>query len=180
MDEKFKRLLIYYIASGVILAICLSGAFVSNEYKKGLVNTLRQFDTLKVNVAKIKESSKEINQKLSYMKSIMPLNINPDSIESKILSAIDDLPSHMKGAEVAVSNIDKKETEIVVPVTMNGKIIDFSSFINFIGYLKSSEAPLFSVETISLQKVGAEQGASVSYEIKGVFRIPLITLAEAS
>jgi hypothetical protein len=151
MDQRLKRLLIYYAVSAFCATALISGAIISDRYITSLSNTLNQFQTLKINSVKMKTATEEM--------------------EGAILTTVDAIKTRMKGADINLANLEKKENEVSLPIIITGAMGEYASFINDIGYLQSLASPFMFISSISISKSPDEKKSAVIFEIKGTLKM---------
>ncbi len=171
MNNKLKRLLIYYTISALFATVSISGAILSDRYITSLSNTLNQFQTLKINHIKMKGAVKEMETTSAKVQSMIQPNYKVEEMEGAILIAVDSIKSRMKGADIMLGNFERKENEIALPVTITGAIRDYAAFINNLGYLQSLTSPFMFINSVSISKPSTETKEAVNFDIRGVLKI---------
>jgi ACT domain-containing protein len=171
MDSKLKRLLIYFAVSAFFATFFIAGAILSSRYIASLSNTLDQFQTLKINYYKMKETVREMETTSSTVHSIIPGEYTLTEMEGALLSALDTMKSHMQGVDILMGDFEKKETEISLPLTLSGNITDYSVFMNDINYLQSLTSPFMFIHTLSIAKSADQSVGTITFNLKGILRI---------
>ena len=69
-----------------------------------------------------------------------------------MLLALDDLKSKAGSAEIAVTNIEDKGADLQLSVTIRAPLKDYTSLVNFVGYLQSLKFPFFGITGIKIQR----------------------------
>jgi hypothetical protein len=108
MDQRLKRLLIYYAVSAFCATALISGAIISGRYITSLSSTLNQFQTLKINSVKMKTATKDMDKLSVNVGSLIPPNYNTEEMEGAILTTVDAIKNLMKGADINLENLEKK------------------------------------------------------------------------
>jgi hypothetical protein len=167
MDQRLKRLLTYYAVSAFCATALISGAILSDRYIASLSNTVNQFQTLKINSVKMKTATKDIDGISAKVGSLIPPNYQTEEMEGAILATVDAIKTRIKGANITLANLEKKEAEVTLPVVITGAMGEYASFINDIGYLQSLSSPFMFISSISISKSPDEKKSAVIFEIKG-------------
>jgi hypothetical protein len=171
MDQRLKRLLIYYAASAFCATAIISGAIISDSYITSLSNTLNQFQTLKINSVKMKTATKDMDKLSVNIGSLIPPNYHAEEMEGAILTTVDAIKTRMKGADINLANLEKKENEVALPIFITGAMGEYALFINDVEYLQSLASPFMFISSISISKSSDEKKSSVIFEIKGTLKI---------
>lgn len=162
---KLRKYLIIYGVVGVLLAGSLSANIVTYNYNFNLADTYRKLQTVKYNMAKMKDLPGTIDKALSDIKLVFPPGQNILTPETQIFTAIDALKLKFAGNEVSFTAMESKDNNISMPVLIKGEFDDYSAFVDSVGYLQSLKFPFFSVEGISLSQ--AQAFGPVRFEVKG-------------
>jgi hypothetical protein len=171
MDQRLKRLLIYYAVSAFCATALISGAIISDRYITSLSNTLNQFQTLKINSVKMKTATKDMDKLSVNVGSLIPPHYQTEEMEGAILTTVDAIKTRIKGADINLSNLEKKENEVSLPIIITGAMGEYASFINDIGYLQSLASPFMFISSISISKSPDEKKSAVLFEIKGTLKM---------
>jgi hypothetical protein len=171
MDNKLKRLLIYYGVSAVGATILISGAILSDHYIGNLSNTLQQFQTLKINNIKMKSAVKEMEATSLKVEAMIPPNYKVDEMEGAILATLDSIKKRMKTVDVLVADFDRKENETVLPVTLTGTIGDYAQFVNDMGHLQALTSPFMFIQSVAISKSLEGKKEVLHFDIKGALKI---------
>jgi hypothetical protein len=171
IDSKLKRLFLYYLLSGILFIGVLSSGILLDRYLHSLHETSSKLKNLKISLIKMRDATSDLRKCLSTVKTIIPYDLSKDSPEKLILFSLDALKMLMKDAEIAISEIEYKETEVNLPVTISGVAGDYSAIVNNVGYLESMKFPFFTITNLSIKKSDEPGKRFVVYEIKGVLRV---------
>jgi hypothetical protein len=169
MEKRLKRLVFYYIVSGLFFIMLMSGSIVLKKYNESASNTLNKLHSVKANLMKMENAIKDMDAEISEIKKIIPHDFRMRTPEEFIFIGLDELKSKIKEAEIAVTNMEYKGEEVNLPVTIKAALKDYVSFVNNIGYLQSMRFPFFSISHISISK--SQDKTQVLYEIKGNLRM---------
>ena len=180
MDKRLKKILFYHAASALCATILISGALLSDKYVTTLSDTLNQFRTPRINSVKMKGATQNMGAtSLSVLSIISPYR-KPEEMEGAILTTLDSIKSHMKDADITVSDFDKKGNEITLPITITGHIHDYTTVVNHIGYLQSLVSPFFFINTISISKSSDENKEEVCFVINGLLKMQSLNIRTES
>lgn len=170
MEGILKRLFIYYIISGILFLIALTGVVISKKYSDSLYDTLNKLQAVKLNIIRMKDAEDYIIQTISEARSVVPSDLGARSPEECIFISLDELKSRIKNADISVTNMEYKGDEVSLPVTIKATVVgkDYASFVNNLGYLQSLSFPFFSISNISISQ--SEDKTAVLYEIKGTLK----------
>lgn len=171
MDQRLKRLLIYYALSAFCAAALISGAILTDRYHNSLSNTLNQLQSLRINSVKMKKATKDMEEMSLQVGSLIPSSHHAEEMEGAILATVDAIKTRLKGADISVTNFEKKDKEIAMPVLITGSINEYASFIHDVGYLQSLISPFMFIHSISISKSSDEKRSAVIYEIKGTLKM---------
>ncbi|MEW6740732.1 MAG: hypothetical protein ACOYU2_00075 [Nitrospirota bacterium] len=169
-----KRSLSYYIISGMLFLMVLTGVIISKRYSDSLSNTQKKLQTARMNLVSMKDAQVDMEKTIADLKAIVPSDFASRTPEEHIFIGLDELKFRMKNAEIVVTNMEYKGDEVSLPVTIKSSISgkaagkDYALFMNDIGYLQSMGFPFFYIGSISM--VQSQDRASVSYEIKGALK----------
>jgi hypothetical protein len=182
MDSNLRKYFFYYAMSGLCAALAVSGIILSQKYINVLSTALNQYEILHVNKLAMMRADQDIKTAITYIKSIMPYYENQETMEDMIAIALDKIVSRLKGADVSAANFESKENEINLLVTIKGKISDYKTFINDIGYLQSQRSPFFFINQLELSFKSADEklGAGVFYEIRGTLKMRRFKVGSAA
>ncbi len=180
-DRKLKRRFVFYIAAGVILLAVLAGAVVLREYDESLDGTLKEVMATRINLIKVKEATAEMKQSIASVQRIIGPDYFTNSSEKEILGGVDVIAMSGSRPVVGVTDFIYGDAEIDLPVTITGRMGDYSSFVNDVGRLHYRRFPFFNAKDIAIRSVAEETGLqqsgrekkwAVTYAIGGDLRLP--------
>lgn len=180
MDTKLKKLLLYYAVSALCATILISGSVLTEAYIMSLTDTLDKFQTLKINSIKMKEASRMAGETLTTVRTAFSSYDKTEAMEGILLTTVDSIKERMKGADVTVTNFEKKGSEIELPVSLTGTIQDYADFINHIGYLQSLPSPIFYMSGVTITDQSDEKNALINFEIRGTLKMQTVLLGGSS
>jgi hypothetical protein len=173
MDRKLKRLLALYLAAATGCAIIACFGILADRYAASLMETFDIYQTLKINKANVKNSIKTMDASMARLRAEIPQDFSREAVESSILLTFDELKSRLKGCQVSIGSLERKEAEITLPVTIQGMLTDYRVFLNNIGALQALKFPFFAISEVSfgkseeISKEGKDKKMPVLFEIKG-------------
>ncbi|MBA4348652.1 MAG: hypothetical protein C0415_01490 [Thermodesulfovibrio sp.] len=170
-SAKLKRLLIYYIAVGVLSACVLSGIIILKKYEDSFSDTVKKLQTVKKNFARTGDIIKDMDLSTSAIKVVIPSDFTSKAPEDLIFIGLDDIKSRFGDAEISITNLEYRGEEVSLPVNIKGGMKDYITLVNNCGYLQSMSFPFFSIGSISLSQVQGKGSVSVVYEISGTLKI---------
>jgi hypothetical protein len=169
---RIRKSLFIFGLSGILLLVALSGAIVMKKYVESLYATLDRLQEFNVQYIKVRASIDDIEKSLVRLKSLLPGDSSGQSKEEHMLMALDDLKSKAGSSEIMVANIEDKGTDLQLAVTIRAPMKDYTSFVNFIGYLQSLKFPFFGITEIKMQRSDDANARVTSFEIKGALKFP--------
>ena len=178
MDDRLKRLFVYYGVSVVCVALILSAIIITGQYAVVLSDTLAKYGTIKNNAQLMMRADKDIRAQITQVKSMLPGVFTPELAEGVIVTTLDKMAARLKDADVIVGLFEKKEGEVSLPVTLSGRLNDYRAFINYIGYLQSLNAPFFTINSLSFAAKSGDKQPGVHYEVRGHLKVKTYTAGE--
>ena len=172
---RFRKRLFVYGLSGIIMLITLSGAMAMKKYVESLYATLDKLQEFNIQYIKVRASVDDIEKSLTRLKSMLPRDFSGQSKQEYMLMALDDLKSKAGSSEITVANIEDKGADLQLSVVIRAPLKDYTSFVNFVGYLQSLKFPFFGVTEIKIQRSDDKTSSTTSCEIKGALKFPKTT-----
>jgi len=171
---RLRKLYFIYGLSVIILLVTLSGAILIKKYTDSLYATLDRLQEFNVQYIKVLGANHDIDRSLTSLKAMMPKGPSSQSGEEHMLMALDDLKLKAGSAEIVVTNIEDKGAELQLSVVIRGPLKDYTSMVNFIGYLQSLKFPFYSISGAKIQRSEEPTSISLLFEIKGMLKYPKI------
>jgi len=178
MDDRLKRLFVYYGLSVVCVALILSAIIITGKYVAVLSDTLAKYETIKNNAQLMMRTDKDIRTQITQIKSMLPGVFTPELAEGVIVMTLDKMASRLKDADVVVGAFDKKAGDVSLPVTLSGRLDDYRAFLNYIGYLQSLNAPFFTIDSLAIAAKIDDKQPGVHYEIRGYLKVKTYAAGE--
>ena len=171
---RLRKLYFIYGLSVIILLVTLSGAILIKKYTDSLYATLDRLQEFNVQYIKVLGANHDIDRSLTSLKAMMPQGPSSRSGEEHMLMALDDLKLRAGSAEIVVTNIEDKGAELQLPVVIRGPLKDYTSMVNFIGYLQSLKFPFYAISGAKIQRSEEPTSSSLLFEIRGMLKYPKI------
>lgn len=171
---RLRKLYFIYGLSVIILLVTLSGAILIKKYTDSLYATLDRLQEFNVQYIKVLGANHDIDRSLTSLKAMMPQGPSSQSGEEHMLVALDDLKLKAGSAEIVVTNIEDKGAELQLSVVIRGPLKDYTSMVNFIGYLQSLKFPFYAISWAKIQRSEEPTSSSLLFEIKGMLKYPKI------
>lgn len=171
---RFRRLLFIFGLSGIVLVVTLSGAIVMKKYVDSLYATLDKLQEFNIKYIKVRSATDDIEKSLIRLRSLLSVDSAEQSKEEHMLVALDDLKTKAGSSEITVANIEDKGTDLQLPVSVRSPLKDYTSFVNFVGYLQSLKFPFFGITGIKIQRSDDPTASITSFEIKGALKFPKV------
>ena len=169
---RFRKLLLVYGLTGGIMLITLSGAILMKKYVDSLYATLDKLQEFNIKYIKVRSATDDIEKSLLRLKSLLSVDFAEQSIEEHMLITLDDLKTKAGSSEIVVANIEDKGADLQLPLTVRSPLKDYSSFVNFVGYLQSLKFPFFGITGIKIQRSDDPAASVTSFELKGALKFP--------
>ena len=106
---------------------------------------------------------------------MLPRDFSGQSKQEYMLMALDDLKSKAGSSEITVANIEDKGADLQLSVVIRAPLKDYTSFVNFVGYLQSLKFPFFSITDIKIQRSDDQTASATTFELKGTLKFPKTT-----
>jgi hypothetical protein len=169
---RLRKLLLVYGLTGVIMLITLSGAILMKKYVDSLYATLDRLQEFNIKYIKVRSATDDIEKSLIRLRSLMSVDSAEQSKEERMLMALDDLKTKAGSSEITVANIEDKGADLQLPLTVRSPLKDYTSFVNFVGYLQSLKFPFFGITGIKIQRSDDSAASATSFELKGALKFP--------
>jgi hypothetical protein len=173
--RRQRKLFVTYGLSGIMLVLALSGAILTKKYTDSLYATFDRLQEFNVQYIKVRAAVDDIEKSTARFKTLLPQDSSRRSVEEIMLMTLDDIKAKAGAAEIAVTNIEDKGIDIQLPVTIRSPLKDYTSFVNYIGYLQSLKFPFFGLTGVKIQKSEDTTSSAASFEIKGFLKYPKAT-----
>ena len=170
-----RKLFFVFGLSGILLLATLSGAIVMKKYVESLYATLDRLQEFNIQYIKVRAAIDDIEKSSIRLESMLPGDSSGRSKEEHMLMALDDLKSRAGSSEIVVSNIEDKGIDLQLAVTIRAPMKDYTSLVNFVGYLQSLKFPFFGIAGMKIQRNDDPNARVTSFEIKGALKFPKTT-----
>lgn len=172
MYEQLKKHALYYLVFGILFSIVIVSNIAIGKYNKSLEDVAKKLKRVKVNLVKMEEASREMEELVSRVNKYVPPSFFEGSTEGELFSALDSLKKELNWSEVSATNTVEKKNEILLPLKIAGPINSYPEVVNGAGYLRSMSFPFFKTSTVNLIRKVDKGGASVSFIIVGEMHMP--------
>jgi hypothetical protein len=173
VQKLLKHYFLGYISALILFLIILSSSVILNNYVTSLDSTLNKLYTLKINLVKVRDTVKDINNSLYDIGKIIPPGILEEPSIKYIYIGLDTLKNIVGKAQVTMGTIEDKGSELHLPIIISGKITDYKLFFDSTGNLQSMNFPFFTIDSLVITGTTGSQGEDTFvYEIKGDLNIP--------
>ena len=174
MNDKLKRLLVYYTISGLFFAVVLSAVILVEKFRGPVYETADKLQRVKTDLIRMKGAAADMDSVIRDLKTQLPQDFGSRLPEGQVLIRLDDIRRRIKGAEIIVKNFEEKGDELDLPVNIKAKMDDYTIFVNNIGYLQSLSFPYFRINNIIISQSSGKGPPAVIYDIEGMFSMPLL------
>ena len=171
-EKRLRKSLLYYILSGVLLMIFLSGAIIMKKYTESLYATFDRLQDFTIQYIKVRQAIGELERSTQTMKAVLPREFSEHSVKEHMLLALDEVKRRVGSGELTIANIEDKGPDLQLPVTIKAPLRDYADLANFVGYLQSLKFPFFVIANLRIWRSEDSPGAETSWEIKGVLKLP--------
>lgn len=176
-DRRLTRLFGFYIAAAAGFTAILVIAIFVRGYALSYDETVRNLDRIRMGLVRIERATKDMQQSISTIETVIPVHLFTESPERQILAGLDELKVIMKNSTVTISSeIAQRDNRVALPVSVKGVVTDYSLFVNSIGELQAMRFPFITIATITMNREEAAPGTSpgghqgaryVTYEVVG-------------
>jgi hypothetical protein len=175
VQKKLKPFFISYVIALAVFLLLLSSAVLCTRYATSLDETLGKFQIVKVNLAKIRNVTGDVKATLIDAAKLISPGVSKESSATHMYMGLDALRSRVGKAQITAAAIEDKGSELAMPVTITGPIVDYPAFLNSVGSLQSMRFPFFAVTNLIMTRnIAGDGGAPFSFEIRGVLSTPKI------
>jgi len=173
VQKRLKYYFFFYIAALILFLTVLSSAILFSKYAASLGTTLSKLYTIKINLAKIRDTIKDIDNSLYDIGKIIPRDMPGTPSIKYIYIGLDTLKDLFGKAKVTTAVIEDKGDELRLPITISGTITDYTVFLKNIGNLQTMKFPFFTIGSLVLTSVTGVKGEiAFAYEIQGILNMP--------
>lgn len=172
IKKKLNRLYLCYSAACIVFMASFAASMLCEKYVESLNRTIDKLYKMKSSASRIDMSLKEIEASLPDTNKMVPSAVFVAPSERFIFAGLDTIKNRMADGEVTFGTLERKDTELRLPVTVTGAIRDYRIFIGALGDLQSMRFPFFSITGLSLSGNDKEGKGVVTYEVQGVLSTP--------
>lgn len=169
LRSRLTQNMVRIAALGAATAVLVFCALVFGKYVDATARAADRLQQAQLAIPRTEQALRDMKASREVLARLLPQPLKtPDTL---LMHALDDIKRRMPTAEIAVTAVETRSGERVVPVTITGAITDYSRFVNDVAWLSESRLPVFSISTIS---IGSEtdKKAVLPFTIAGLLRIP--------
>lgn len=170
---KLYKIIIYHLIAGIVLSLVLFTAISLKKYEENLLDATSRNLSIKTKIIKMESEIKYMASEKEYMEILLLSDFSKSSPEKFILMAIDDMKIKMPWAEMNIADIKETNDEIYLPLDIRIPVYDYTTLLNYIGYLASLKFPYYTIENFTIIK-SQQPPEDVICNIKGMLRIPIM------
>lgn len=170
--RELRKTFLHYGLSGILFLLSVSGAIVIRKYTESLAVTLDRLQEFNIQYIKVRNAIDDMTGSVRMIKEYMPRDRTDQSVQERLLCALDDLKSKAGGAEITIANIEDKEDDVQLPLSIKGPLKDYTRLVNYTGYLQSLKFPFFAVTNVNIWRDGDDVAGNALFEIKGILKFP--------
>ncbi len=170
--KTLRKLSYYYILSGVLFALIVSGGIIAKKYAKSLYETSDKLQEFNIQYIKIINATVDSERASQTIKALLPPGFDTRLPAEFILILLDDLKSRMGDANITITKIEDRKDEVQLPVTIKSPLKDYTAFVNQVGYLQSLRFPFFAISSVKISKTIDKGTVQATFEITGALKYP--------
>jgi hypothetical protein len=173
-SQGLKRYYFYFCVASVICLFMLTTGVLLSNYATSLRRSVALLEGRRAEAAKIDSSLRLLKRSVSETRAAIPASVLKESPERLVLISLDKVKRLTPEGMVTVTELQTKENETILPVTLKGLLFNYSGFLGMLGSLQSMRFPFMVIDEIRLAPgVGGIGGpAEAGYEIRGVLKTP--------
>ncbi len=178
--EQLKKIIIYHLIAGIVFSSVLFTAISLKKYEESLLDATSKNLSMKTKIIKLERARadmeseiKYMTSEIKYMESLLLSDFSESSPEKFIFMAIDDMKIKMPWAEVKIADIKETNDEIYLPLDIRIPVYDYTTLLNYIGYLASLKFPYYTIKNFTIIK-SQQPPEDVICDIKGMLRMPIM------
>lgn len=164
-----KNIFLFYLISGIVLALAIFSLITIHRYNSYLVNTLNTAKNISINKDMVKNQINKMDAWIKYLKDDLKLGVTNAYSEKLFFQTLDDIKTNMKGASITVTKFEETADEKILPVEIIVPVRDYKTIVDYTDYIESLRMPNYKINRIYVSK-GSEGG--VAFNIQGVLRLP--------
>ncbi len=178
--KQLKKIIIYHLIAGIIFSSVLFTAISLEKYEENLLDATSRNLSMKATIIKLDRVSADMESEIKYMESekeymeiLLLSDFSKSSPEKFIFMAIDDMKIKMPWAEMSIADIKEIDDEIYLSLDIRIPVYNYTTLLNYIGYLASLKFPYYTIENFTIIKL-PQPPEDVICNIKGKLRIPIM------
>ncbi len=168
--ERLKKILSYYLLTGIVLGVVVIAIALIGKYEENLAHSIDRFEKIRMNSIRMAKATEEKERIIRDIKGLLPATYHSTSNEELLLSAIDSIKGNIRGSDITVANIENKGGELTLPVSISISFDSYGMLVDRVGYLQSLTYPHLRVEKIHIER--SEEVGGLICRITGAFTMP--------
>ncbi len=180
--EQLKKIIIYHLIAGIVFSFVLFTAIALNKYEDSVLNGISKNMSIKTKIIKMRQARadmeseiKHMKSEIKYMESVLLSDFTSMAPEEFISMALDDIKANLlPWTQLRVGNIEEEDSEVYVSVEMTIPVYDYTTLLNYIGYLESLKFPYYTIKNVTMTKL-QDQPEEVICDIRGILRMPILS-----
>jgi hypothetical protein len=173
--KKLRGHFVGYLASGIAFLLVLASILLLSEYRASLTATVDRLAAMKISLIKVRSTMGEMNRFLDAASSAMPRDIVTGEPSKYLYSGLDTIRGTMGKAQLTVSKIERKDDEVLLPVTVSGPVGSYPAFVGALSHLQDMRFPFFTIAGLTMKvDKDAESRPVLFYELRGLLSTPQV------
>lgn len=171
--KQLKKNIIYYLIAGIVFSLFLFTAIILNKYEKHISDEINKTISVKIKIIEMNHKRADMESEIKYIESSLPSDFNKKAPQEFIFMALDDIKMTLPWSEVGTANtIEEKDSELSLSVNIKVPVYNYTTLLNYIGYLESLKFPYYTIENVTITKL-QQPPENVTCNIKGILRMPI-------
>jgi ferredoxin-fold anticodon binding domain-containing protein len=178
--KQLRKIIIYHLIAGIVFSLVLFTAISLKKYEESLLDVTSRNLSMKTKIIELERVRADMESEIKYMESekeymeiLLLSDFSKSSPEKFILLAIDDMKIKMPWAEMSIADIKEIDDEIYLSLDIRIPVYDYTTLLNYIGYLATLKFPFYTIENFTIIK-SQQPPEDVICNIKGMLRIPIM------
>ncbi len=174
LRSRLTQNMVRIAALGAATAVLVFCALVFGKYVDATARAADRLQQAQLAIPRTEQALRDMKASREVLARLLPQPLKtPDTL---LMHALDDIKRRMPTAEIAVTAVETRSGERVVPVTITGAITDYSRFVNDVCMVERI-APAGILH--QYHHIGSEtdKKAVLPFTIAGLLRIPEVLRA---
>ncbi len=140
-----------YLIAGTVLSVLIFVMLLLNNYKQSLDYALKSFSRITANKVKMDKSVEDMDRIKQAVDIALPAGSSLDA-EEVILLTLDKIEKRINGGKIVIRDISKENGEVVLPVTIEMVVDDFSTLADSVARLQSFVFPYIVFNDLAISR----------------------------